>query len=374
MTLQHVIDTIQDANINFLIGSGMSMPYLKTVGNTEILLTELNDNVVLTKEKKEIIRSTILGNFFCDVILKNLEVINFDSTDSGMLEVLTNYKNFLDDLNIILIKRKSSLLKSQVNIFTTNIDVFLERALEESQLELNDGFTGHMKPTFALSNYRKSYKVRSLHYDNTAEMPTVNLLKLHGSLTWKATSKGIFYSDLDCINTIKAKWDIVEPKITSIKHCTSIPVFNAIIPSIDHDDSYPEFLSEYNTLAIINPTKEKFQTTVLNSNHYELLRTFSNELEKENTVLFVLGFSLADEHIRESILRAANSNPTLQIVIFAYNSTSAVEIKANIQSGGGNDKNRNILVLEPDTYGITEFTFENLNSKVFDTIREEVER
>ena len=77
-----------------------------------------------------------------------------------------------------------------------------------------------------------------------------------------------------------------------------------------------KFIDEYENLLIINPTKEKFRSSVLNRNYYELLRIYSTELEKENTVLFVMGFSFSDEHIREVTIRAANSNPTLKVYIF----------------------------------------------------------
>jgi hypothetical protein len=58
---------------------------------------------------------------------------------------------------------------------------------------------------------------------------------------------------------------------------------------------------------IVNPSKKKFEDTVLNETHYDLLRIYNNELEKENGVLFVMGFSFADEHIRELTLRVANT-------------------------------------------------------------------
>ena len=43
-------DVVQDCNINFLLGSGMSMPYLSTLGKIERFLTELSEK----KEKSEI--------------------------------------------------------------------------------------------------------------------------------------------------------------------------------------------------------------------------------------------------------------------------------------------------------------------------------
>lgn len=58
-----------------------------------------------------------------------------------------------------------------------------------------------------------------------------------------------------------------------------------------------DFVNEYNNLHIINPTKEKFEETLLSNVYYDLLRMYSNELEKNNTVLFVFGFSFKDEHI-----------------------------------------------------------------------------
>jgi hypothetical protein len=39
---------------------------------------------------------------------------------------------------------------------------------------------------------------------------------------------------------------------------------------------------------IVNPSKKKFKDTVLNETHYDLLRIYNNELEKENSVLFVM--------------------------------------------------------------------------------------
>ena len=78
------------------------------------------------------------------------------------------------------------------------------------------------------------------------------------------------------------------------------------------------FIEAYEKLGIVNPDKQKFATTVLNETYYELIRRFANELEKENSVLFVHGFSFRDEHLRDVVVRAARSNPTLQVIVFCY--------------------------------------------------------
>ena len=67
-----------------------------------------------------------------------------------------------------------------------------------------------------------------------------------------------------------------------------------------------------------NPTKKKFSETVNDVHFYELMRLFSNSLEKENSLLFVMGFSFADEHILNLTKRALQTNPTLLVIIFAF--------------------------------------------------------
>jgi hypothetical protein len=78
------------------------------------------------------------------------------------------------------------------------------------------------------------------------------------------------------------------------------------------------FGSAYDELAIVNPEKTKFAKTVMTETYYELIRWLANELERETSVLFVVGFSFRDEHLRSILLRAARTNPTLQIVVFCY--------------------------------------------------------
>jgi len=55
----------------------------------------------------------------------------------------------------------------------------------------------------------------------------------------------------------------------------------------------------------------------MESNYYELLRIYANELDRENALLIAFGFSFGDEHIL-SITRRALKNPTLRLLVFAY--------------------------------------------------------
>ena len=97
---------------------------------------------------------------------------------------------------------------------------------------------------------------------------------------------------------------------------------------------------------MINPTKKKFTESVIDHHFYELMRQYSNNLEKENTLLFVSGFSFADEHIADITRRAANTNPTLHIVVFAYNDGDGATIKSNLKLPDV-CLNNNITILTP---------------------------
>jgi hypothetical protein len=126
---------------------------------------------------------------------------------------------------------------------------------------------------------------------------------LHGSVSWRAEGKNI---ELD----------------------KDLKLVDEIQKSLINEDN--KFKENYDKLMIVNPSKKKFKDTVLNETHYDLLRMYSNELEKENSVLFVMGFSFADEHIRELTLRVANTNPTSIIYIFVYDEDDSEIYKESV--------------------------------------------
>lgn len=72
-------------------------------------------------------------------------------------------------------------------------------------------------------------------------------------------------------------------------------------------------------------------------------------MERENSLLFVMGFSFADEHIAQITKRAADTNPTLQVVVFAYddNEEEAYMQRLGITNGCSNN---NILILTPSKF------------------------
>jgi len=359
-------DMIQSCNINFLFGSGMSAPYLSTLWNLETLLTDLDKDKNLDENKKELIRASIYKKFFDDVIEKNINIIQ-DAKDSQ--KILESYKDFFSNINKLMLYRKNSLLSKQVNIFTTNIDVYLEKALEEKDFEFNDGFSGRFGLKYDLSNFKKSMYQNSLHYENSFEIPIFNILKLHGSLTWKIKNneKEIIIGDMGLQQIIEVKENKPSNDSIFIEVKNNDSLSNLIEKSSSNfnNEEVKKFKESYEKLVIINPTKEKFKDTLMNQTHYDLLRIYANELEKENTLLFVMGFSFADEHIRELTVRVANSNPTLQIIIFAYTKEAGKEIEEKIDMS--KVKNKNIFIESPSSNGDCDYSydFNTINKKIF---------
>ena len=358
-------DMVQSCNINFLFGSGMSAPYLSTLWNLEILLTDLHKNTDLKEEEKELIRVSIYKKFFDDVIEKNIDIIEGKEESQ---EVLTSYKDFFSNINRLMLYRRNSLLSKQVNIFTTNIDVYLEKALEEKGFEFNDGFSGRFGLKYDLSNFKKSMYQNSLHYENSFEIPIFNILKLHGSLTWRIedNEKKTIIGDMGLEQVIKVKEN--KPSNDScikVEDNDSLSNLKGKLSSYSYSKEVKNFKESYEKLVIINPTKEKFKDTLMNQTHYDLLRIYANELEKENTLLFVMGFSFADEHIRELTVRVANSNPTLQIIVFAYTKKAKEDIEENIDMS--KVRNNNILIESPSSNEDDDYCydFDTINKKIF---------
>ncbi len=380
-TLDSIKNIIESCNINFLIGSGLSVPFFETLGRIEIWLTDLDKTRRITPELKKYIKACLYNRYLIAAMKRNNDIYCFDEVVTEYIEKPTNteqklnntyksYKDFLSILNHILYLRGRNTLCKQVNLFTGNIDIFLEKVIEGLNLNCNDGFNGIFNKRFSLSNFKRSFFQKSLHYDNISEMPVFNLLKIHGSLTWKFKNNVIeFDHDLslldDALNEAE-KCDFINlPSLArKLKIKEGELDIKTIIAEARTIDSIPDtkaFVSAYEKLQIINPTKEKFKETTLNQTYYELLRLYANELEKENSVLFAMGFSFADEHIREITIRALKSNPTLKLYICSY-WQNAEDIKSNFNDSEINIEDfHNVEFINP----YDRFDLKSTNENIF---------
>lgn len=288
----------QSANINFLIGSGASKPAINILGTIEF---DLQQHIINRDE----VSYYNLSESFLRGVWDATDILLDRTYESSIYCFLTefvnnvkttqrNYIKFISILENILIKRRTGLLPRRANIFTTNYDLFIEDAATyRHNLILNDGFT-HRKNIYneyiydSKSFYRSIYNTGNF-YNYSVELPTINLIKLHGSLSWKKEGDDVYY------------------KIPPIK-----PI------RFEDSQNQKDWVNQH---ALVLPRKEKFKETVLENIYYDLLRTYSNELDKEGTLLIVFGFSFADEHI-ELLTKKALRNTTLKLMIFAYNESS----------------------------------------------------
>ncbi len=248
--------------------------------------------------------------------------------------------------------------------------MLIEAAVRKTKLEFNDGFAGRKPAIFDEGNFSKMQSKVSMHLQKFHEIPTVNYIKLHGSINWKYDEAIVADDDLDTVKKVMDAFVSIpfllnvrseKQKIAKEKGGQS-PLSPSDIMShliselkkhlkdneIDHS-LYLSALKAYSEIIMVNPTKSKFRETVMDLPFYELMRLFSNELEKPNTILFVGGFSFADEHLSKITLRAANNNPTLLIVVFAYQQADKVLIEKNLGIEEG-CQNGNICVLCPEEY------------------------
>ncbi|KNA26191.1 hypothetical protein ACO03_21080 (plasmid) [Pantoea ananatis] len=285
----------QSANINFLIGSGASLPAIQVLGTIETDLQKL------IEDEKEDEYFELAAKFLTQVWLPHdcmLQRSNGTPFPPYIIENVNNtrvnYDSFFNSLEKILTRRRTGLLPRRINIFTTNYDLFFEdAATRNNNLLFNDGFNKRMNVwadlEFDAGSYNHSVSAIGNLYNYKVELPVVNLIKLHGSLSWEHYKGKLIYN-------------IADKKPSAFASTAEIKKW-----VLGH--------------ALILPRKEKFKETLLENVYYDLLRTYSNDLDKEATLLLAFGFSFADEHL-ETLTKKALRNATLKLLIFAYDEAS----------------------------------------------------
>lgn len=377
LTLDKLTNIIQSSHINFLFGAGLSRPYLTTLGDIETLLTDCA--TIENDEVRQITEDNLKITYVEGVMKPCLDAISMDEKPEELQEVEAAYQDFLKIWNHIISRRGSTLLSKQVNIFTTNIDPLLEGVAEDLGIEFNNGFKGVMRPVFREEAFSTIVSKVSPLYQRTSELPTFNYLKMHGSVNWrhKENSAEIFYDGrletlakvVECMEKYPPLYRAVERmrpgvELKELEEAVEDSISlagpeseegsdawkgrstgSAWFPS-DRNKQMQSFREAYDELVMINPRKAKFRETVLDLHFYELMRLYANALEKPTTCLFAMGFSFADEHIAQITRRAVASNPTLLVIIFAYDDGAKEAIRKCI----GESNHNNIIILSPEEF------------------------
>lgn len=276
--------SFQSGHVNFLIGSGASFPAIPAAGEIEKEIV----NLIAAGEDAQ--ARSKMYEFLASIQTPMNKLIKEDE-DGNNAQALQRYKDYLGIVEKILSERRTNLLPKQATIFTTNYDLFIEKAsASHPAIKVNDGFSrvpslDNRMEYSSRTFFNTTYNTGNL-YNYKVEIPCINLIKLHGSLSWKKDEDNIVFN--------------VEVK--------------ELLPTIKTPKKIKEFVESY---AVVLPQTTKFRTTLMDRTYYELLRIFSNELDRENTLLVAFGFSFGDEHILD-ITKRALKNPTLRLVVFGF--------------------------------------------------------
>lgn len=319
---------IYDKDVSFLFGSGASFGLLPTLrleikreaDGESYTLEELATHFEKTKDNRLI---PLFMHYYQSCIrpAENLTITAANETKEGRV-VIDNYRRFLESVLVMLQRRKA--LERRCNIFTTNYDgcfpLVADEIMQRGHIDfvLNDGTRGFTKRILQARNFNSFLCQTGVFGRHQNSIPQINLIHLHGSVYWSKANGGI-QVDYDLSESEPLlNADLIEqmqPFSAALANSEAI-LDDLPDPGIEAD-TLESFWKMYEQKPIVNPTKWKFHETVYEEHYYQMLRLLSYELEKPNAVLITFGFSFADEHILNLVMRSL-SNPGLQVFICCY--------------------------------------------------------
>ena len=282
--------------LNFLIGSGTSAKSIGLMGNFE-------DNDQLEAKVKAVSEKILSDEYE-------------SSCDRAVQENLNDYVRFLKSVIDVINLSNSRQTPKSVNLFTTNYDLYIEKAVDKligtNRFVFNDGANGYFKRILESSNYNRVVSYKGLNDNYISEIPSISLIKPHGSMNWTEKDGAI----------------IIENKVAECP-------------------------------KIVRPTGGEEKDTYLDNHYYEMLRVFQLELDKPQSVLVTIGFSFQDKHIGKMVKRALK-NPELLVIVFGYSDEDRKKYLSNL----GFDVNRvpkNLRIYTPQNFSDAHLTFNTNN-------------
>lgn len=262
---------LDQADIDFLEAVGASLTDTEYSRNLERLM-ELLHSLRFIYERSNKPKHAENGAKV-ETIIKKVQDFLWDRCTNGAFAngdptVLDLYETFYRKL----VLRDRSLPRPWV--FTTNYDLFNERAMDRLGLPYANGFSGVVERRFNPATFRYAL-AEQLDLTNrkwSAVDGFVYLCKLHGSISWTEDDHGLF--------PVRELWPQDEP-----------------------------------TKVMIYPTPAK-QNSSLGSPYADLFREFQSRIVREQSVLITAGFAFGDEHLNHIIYQALTI-PTFRLIIFA---------------------------------------------------------
>jgi hypothetical protein len=290
-------------NIGFFFGAGTSCA--QGIPNVEQLTKEIEstiaaDDLLVFKLINDELKTTIDGRKpnIEDILnhIRRIREITSEKEDRKYQGISGKSAKKLDKricekiYSIILEKEKSANLENtkkffawlnilnrdfSKEVFTTNYDLIIEKALESSFIPYFDGFVGSYEPFFWQESIDKFVNKDDLTQN------WIRLWKIHGSLSW-------FWKE-DPISKL--------PRIIRIGK----------IENIKNEDNE----------LVIYPSKDKYD-----SSRKQPFIAYFDRLKKyllSGELLFIFsGYSFSDQHINEIVLNCLRQNNRLSVVVFFF--------------------------------------------------------
>lgn len=295
---------LQVENLNFLIGSGCSS---HVIGNVEKSIPtmwtlakrffEANPDFSVQGENLKLHFESNLESMLDYMIsVRSVNLVSeIEPEIDAKIKVVQDFiRNQIvegmkcEDVNDVYKEFYLKILRKNrrnpINIFTTNYDLYTERALDELGFFYNNGFTGTYERKFNPISYNYAFvENMNLNKDVWDRISNFyNLYKIHGSINW-----------------VNKNSVVVEKPIENIS-----------------DDT-----------VMIYPTPLKDRTTLMTP-YSDLMRNMQQSLMKNNSILVTLGYSFSDDHINRIILNML-SVPSFRLVVLGSGENIEKLISAN---------------------------------------------
>ncbi|MGR3661240.1 MAG: SIR2 family protein [Paracoccaceae bacterium] len=328
---KQITDALNARHLSFLFGSGCSslradasdpsseigIPTMGPMANEFLKNPGTNADKKFVSSEEQLILSEILG--------LDLSIDDFSSNLERLMEVLLSTKVFLsssgsenlaiaetplDDVinkvvsHVVNLCSKPNLSEPENPIlilyqkffrrlvmrdralprpwvFTTNYDLFSERAMDRLAIPYCNGFSGAVERRFNPATFRYSIAEQlDISSKRWAAVDSfVYLCKLHGSINWIEDGSGLF--------------------------------------PIRELQAAPEDLSNR---VMIYPTPSK-QNTSFGAPYSDLFREFQKQIVRDQSVLITLGYGFGDEHVNNIAFQALTI-PGFRLIIFGSPETN----------------------------------------------------
>ena len=266
-------------------------------GDYEKIKMELGIDITsedLSCNIESIMSSLISAHEYCRISGKNDVIQSIEKLIKFIniyIQTKCDSKKFLDNENCVLKTYKKfyeclgnrSRQNSPPWVFTSNYDLFNERAMDRLNIPYSNGFSGTVERRFNPATYRltlaEQLDITSRRWATVDRF--VHFCKLHGSVNWIDEGKGLY------------------------------PIREMHHPLDGNTDR-----------LMIYPTPSK-QSASLSSPYSDMLREFHRQVIQDHSVLVVIGYGFGDEHINNIIFQGLTL-PNFRIVIFASPEESRV--------------------------------------------------